>query len=170
MTDPLSPERAQARKRWIGFGEAVGLLAVLISGLGLWKSWQENDKPTRIVEQREPIALALRAKAENEGRVLAIAPVEQDHALQSLAIQLTPNGTVQVGSDGELTARDVEQALGKAAEDGDGRHNVSAKVRADYVEAGTTRHSSGDYVLTYRWEGGGLFGGRSLRLVGLSRA
>ena len=31
------------------------------------------------------------------------------------------------------------------------------------------RHSSGDYVLTYRWEGSGLFGGHSLHLVSLSR-
>ena len=27
----------------------------------------------------------------------------------------------------------------------------------------------GTYVLRYKWEGGGLFGGRSLHLIGLAR-
>ena len=43
------------------------------------------------------------------------------------------------------------------------------RIDARYVEAGTDRRANGTYVLRYRWEGGGLFGGRSLRLVGLSR-
>src|SRR5205085_1183196 len=40
---------------------------------------------------------------------------------------------------------------------------------AHYVEMGADRRGGGTYVLRYRWEGGGLFGGRSVRLVGLSR-
>jgi hypothetical protein len=34
---------------------------------------------------------------------------------------------------------------------------------------GTDKSSRGNYVLRYKWEGGGLFGGRSIRLVSLSR-
>jgi hypothetical protein len=44
------------------------------------------------------------------------------------------------------------------------------KVEARYVEDGVDRREGGNYVLRYKWEGGGLFGGRSLRLVGFSRA
>ena len=40
---------------------------------------------------------------------------------------------------------------------------------ASLREAGKDRRASGNYVLRYRWEGGGLFGGRSLRLTGFSR-
>jgi hypothetical protein len=40
---------------------------------------------------------------------------------------------------------------------------------ARYVEAGTDKSASGSYVISYRWESGGLLGGRSLRLEGLSR-
>ena len=36
-------------------------------------------------------------------------------------------------------------------------------------EAGKDRGASGNYTLRYMWKGGGLFGGRSLHLVGLSR-
>jgi len=34
---------------------------------------------------------------------------------------------------------------------------------------GKDRRSSGAYTLRYMWKSGGLFGGRSLHLVGLSR-
>ena len=43
---------------------------------------------------------------------------------------------------------------------------MPVRIAARYVEMGTDRRGGGTYVLRYRWEGGGLFGGRSLRLVG----
>ncbi len=77
--------------------------------------------------------------------------------------------TIEVGSDGELAASDVEAALGKKTDHGKGTLRQPIKIQADYVEAGEMRHASDNYVLAYRWEGGGLFGGHSLRLTGLSR-
>ena len=47
--------------------------------------------------------------------------------------------------------------------------SVPVRIDARYVESGADRQGGGSYVLRYKWEGGGLFGGRSLRLVGLSR-
>jgi hypothetical protein len=46
---------------------------------------------------------------------------------------------------------------------------VPIRIDARYVEMGADRKGGGDYVLRYRWEGGGLFGGHSVRLTGLSR-
>ena len=46
---------------------------------------------------------------------------------------------------------------------------VGARIDARYVEAGEDRRATRNYTLRYRWEGGGLFGGRSLRIAGLSR-
>ena len=159
------------RLRWLTLGELLAVVAVVISALGLWKSWHSDDQPTTIVEQRRPIALTLRGKAENDGRSLAISPVEQSHALQSLTITLPGTAApLNIGSDGELSANDLEDALGKAADRGKGTHRVRARIQADYVEAGVVRHATGNYTLAYRWEGGRLFGGRSLRLVSLSRA
>jgi hypothetical protein len=34
---------------------------------------------------------------------------------------------------------------------------------------GKDKTAAGTYRISYRWEGGGLFGGRSLHLVSLSR-
>ena len=51
------------RLRWITFGELIALAALAISAAGLWISWKhsgDDDKPTRVVEQRQAIPLALR--------------------------------------------------------------------------------------------------------------
>jgi hypothetical protein len=78
---------------------------------------------------------------------------------------------IQVGSDGELAASDVEPSLkGHEKESKDRTQTIRVRLEARYVESGTTRRAGGAYVLRYRWQGGGLFGGRSLRLVGLSPA
>jgi hypothetical protein len=164
-----TPEQRRRRLRWLTFGELLAVAAVAISALGLWKTWEKDERPTTIVEQRRPIALTLRGKVDSDGRSLEIAPVEPGHALQSLVIQLPNKSTVDVGSDGQVAANDVEDALGKDADRDKGTHRLSVRIRAKYVEAGETREASGNYALAYRWEGGGLFSGRSLRLTGLSR-
>jgi hypothetical protein len=165
-------ESQRQRRRWITFGELIALAALIVSALGLWINWKSSgeDKPTRIVEQRQSIPLTLRAKREDDGSSLAISPVEPTHALESLTVTLPGASPIQVGSDGELAASDVESALkGHDQEPKDRTRSVQAKIDAHYVEAGKERRSSGTYTLRYMWKGGGLFGGRSLHLVGLSR-
>jgi hypothetical protein len=170
MTETSETEaKKRSRLRWVTLGEAIAIAALILSGLGLWHEWNKrDDAPKVVVEKPTAIPLALRGRATNDGRALAIAPIEDSHALQSLTI--TAGGSkIEIGSDGELRAKAVEDALGKTAEDGDGTHRVRVRVEARYVEAGADKSVTGSYALTYRWEGGGLFGGRSLRLVGMSR-
>jgi hypothetical protein len=165
-----TPEQRRRRLRWLTLGELLAVAAVAISALGLWKTWNTDDRPTTIVEQRRPIALTLRGKVQNDGRSLEISPVEPSHALQSLVVTIPgAKSPMTLGSDGELAADDLEGALGKAADRGKGNHRQRVRIAAEYVETGTARKASGNYVVTYRWEGGGLFGGRSLRLVSLGR-
>ena len=172
MSDHPTPEEAKrTRRSWIGFGEVIGVLAVAISALGLWKSWDRDEKPTTVVEQRQSVPLTLRGRAADDGRSLQIAPVEDSHALQSLTIVIRgASSPIEVASDGELSAGAVEDALPSDTDRGKGRHWIRARISARYVEAGADKNSEGNYVLSYRWESGGLFGGRSLRLTGLARA
>ena len=164
-----TPEQRRRRLRWLTLGELLAVFAVAISALGLWQGWKSGDKPTTVVEQRRPIALTLRGKAENDGRTLAITPVEPSHALQSLTLKLPAATPINIGSDGELGVSDLEGALGKGTDRDKGTHRLRMRIEVDYVEAGVVRHASGNYTLIYRWEGGGLFGGRSLRLASLAR-
>ncbi len=166
-------ESERARRRWITFGELIALAALIVSGIGVWINWKNSgdDKPTRIVEQRQSIPLTLRAQRADDGQKLEISPVEPSHALESLTITLTGASPIQVGSDGELDASDVESALkGHEDEPKDKTLSIRARIDARYVEAGKDRRSSGTYTLRYMWKGGGLFVGRSLHLVSLSRA
>jgi hypothetical protein len=163
MTDDKS------RRRWISLGEVIAMAALIISALGLWITWNGSQKnePTRIVEQKQSVPLVLRATVERDGRALAIEPVESSHALQSLALTFPGATPIEVGSDGRLEASAVQAAIQDA--DRKGAKKVRVRIAARYVEAGTDRRSTGSYSLSYRWEGGGLFGGKSVRLTGLSR-
>jgi hypothetical protein len=165
----MSTRETRTRRRWITLGETIGLAALIISALGLWISWQstQDDKPTRVVEQKLPIPLTLRGTAERDGRELVLAPVEPGHALVSLTLTVAGSPPIEIASDGRLDGDDVESALKDRDRKGAGK--VPVRIAARYVEMGAERRGGGSYVLRYRWEGGGLFGGRSLRLTGLSR-
>ncbi|NUQ18758.1 MAG: hypothetical protein HOP95_09975 [Sphingomonas sp.] len=165
-------ESERQRRRWITIGELIALLALIVSAVGVWISWKssETDKTTRIVEQRPPIPLILRGKREDDGTRLLISPVEESHAIESLRLAFAGAAPIVVGSDGELDANDVQSALkGHDDEPKDRTLSVPVHIDAAYVESGKERRASGTYTLRYMWKGGGLFGGRSLHLVGLSR-
>jgi|SRR4029079_2527882 len=162
----------ETRRRWISLGETIAIAALMVSAVGVWIAWQSsnNDRPTRVVEQRSAVPLALRGTADGDGRTLTIMPADPGHALQSLRLTINGASPIDVGSDGRLSASDVEAALkGREKEAKDVTHSVAVRIEARYVESGSDRRGGGAYVLRYKWEGGGLFGGRSLRLVGLAR-
>jgi hypothetical protein len=160
------------RRRLITLGEIIAFAALVVSAIGVWISWKTNDRqgPTRVIEQRQAIPLTLRARAIDDGRTLEISPVESSHALESLTLTIKGANAIQLGSDGDLDANQVGSALGDRDKDSKGTQSVLARIEARYVEAGADKRASANYRLTYRWEGGGLFGGHSLRLVSLSRA
>lgn len=168
----MSESDAQRRRRWINLGELIAIAALIVSALGVWITWKgsQTDKPTRVVEQRQPIPLTLRAKREDDGERLSISPVEAAHALEGLTITIAGAAPISVGSDGELDADDVQAALsGHDKEPKNRTLPVSVRIEARYVEMGRDRRSSGTYTLRYVWKSGGMFSGRSLHLVGLSR-
>jgi hypothetical protein len=162
----------ESRRRWINLGELIALAALIVSAVGVWIAWKSGneDKATRVVEQKSAVPLALRGTADGDGRTLTIMPADPSHALESLKVSIKGASPIEIGSDGRLSASDVETALKDHQKEAkDVTHSVSARMDARYVEAGAERRGGGNYVLRYRWEGGGLFGGRSLHLVSLSR-
>ena len=164
----MSESEPKIRQRWVSLGEIIALAALIISGLGLWLTWKNSseDWPTRVVEQRQSIPLTLRGKVGRDGRKMEIAPVEPSHALQSLTVAIPGAYPIELGSDGML---DADTVAAKIKSKDKGPHSVRVRIDARYVEMGKDRRGGGNYVLRYKWEGGGLFAGRSLRLIGLSR-
>jgi hypothetical protein len=162
----------EPRRRWVSLGELIALAALIVSAVGVWIAWKSSseDKTTRVVEQRQSIPLTLRGRREDGGARLEISPVESSHALQSLTVTLPNASPISVGSDGELQASDVQSALtGHDKDPRDRTLSVRVRIDARYVEMGKDRRASASYTLRYLWKGGGLFGGRSLHLVSLSR-
>ena len=168
----MSEKSDRERRRLITLGEIIAFAALVVSAIGVWISWKTNDRqgPTRVIEQRQAIPLTLRASAIDDGRTLEISPVESSHALESLTLTIKGASPIQLGSDGDLGASQIESALGDRDKDAKGTQSAQVRIEARYVEAGADKRSVGNYRLTYRWEGGGLFGGHSLRLVSLNRA
>jgi hypothetical protein len=168
----MSDSESATRRRWITFGEIIAVLALIVSAAGVWIAWKSSnqDKPTHVVEQRSAVPLALRGVADGDGRTLTIMPADPAHALEGLTVAIKGASPIEVGSDGRLSASDVEAALkGREKEAKDVAHSVPVRIDAHYVEMGKDRRGGGNYVLRYKWEGGGLFGGRSLHLIALSR-
>jgi hypothetical protein len=164
---------AQARRRWINLGELIALAALVVSALGVWIAWKSStqEKTTRILEQHHPVPLSLRGTVDGDGRTLTLVPADPSHALESATLTIKGATPIDVGSDGRLSASDVESALkGSEKQDKDVAYSVPVRIAARYVENGSDRRGGGTYVLRYKWEGGGLFGGRSIHLRGLSKA
>jgi len=170
----MKETESERRRRLINLGELIAIAALIVSALGVWVSWKsaskDDSKAPQVAQQRQPVPLVLRAKRQDDGRQLEITPVEEGQALQSLRVTIVGAPPIEVGSDGDLNASDVESAL-KAGEDEpkEQRLSVPARIETRYVEAGKDRKAAGTYTLRYMWKGGGLFGSRSLQLVSLSR-
>jgi hypothetical protein len=169
MTDSPSNSSAATRRRWITFGETIGVLAVVISALGLWNSWrsEEAEKPAPQIETKATIPIAFRGRVESEGKTMTIAPVEPGHSLESLTLSVAGRSAVSIGSDGGLAASEIEPLVGDAGKDRK-PGSLSVRLEARYIEAGTLRRGGGRYRISYRWDEGGLFGGDRLRLTGLN--
>ena len=170
-SEPTPAER-KARRRMLSLGESIAIGALILSALGLWNGWRGHDdgkpRPTTVVEQKTAVPLALRGRIEDGGKAITISPVDPDHALDSLTLTIAAKSPIDLGSDGRLTASTLEPALETSAKDKQ-IATVPIRIAARYIEAGNDRRGVGTYRLSYRWGGGGLFGGRSLRLVGFSR-
>jgi len=168
----MSESESERRRRWITFGELIALAALIVSGVGVWISWKSssNDKTTKVVEQHQPVPLILRGIPDSDGSTMIIAPVNRDHALESMTVTIKGASPIDLSSDGRLSASDVQAALKDRPKEEKGRtYSLPVRIDAHYVELGTERRGGGAYVLRYKWEGGGLFGGRSLHLTGLSK-
>lgn len=173
MTEKPPTEEQRIRRRWINLGEIVAVGGLIISGLALWNSWRGGrDEPAPAIVEKAPesIPLALRGQVRDEGRALALAPIESGHALEGLTIAARPPaaGSASFGSEPLLSASLVESWLPDDVKR-EGVGTLPLQIEARYIEQGEDRVARQQYGLSYGWVDGGLFSGRSLRITGLRR-
>jgi hypothetical protein len=168
MSDPIETPAQANRRRLINLGEVIALAALIISGLGLWNSWSNREaKPAVVVEKPRSIPLALRGKVGDDGKTLAISPTEAGHALESLTLTAAGKPPIELGSEPELAASSLQALIPAGRKEGTG--TLKIEIDARFIEAGTPRRAKGQYQINYRWVGGGLFAGKTVRLTGFSR-
>jgi len=182
MKQEQAAEAAAIRRRWINLGEVLAVVAVVISGLTLWNSYQErsNSETDRVkTEQKAQIqssTLVLRATPEKEGHRLNLAAMASDQAIQSQTISfpgalgLSP---VETAGDPRIESGWFDSALHKARKEagldekstGDAR--LPILVTSQFLSNGEMKTDSAIYDLGYRISSGFL-SGTDVRMRGLS--
>jgi hypothetical protein len=171
-------EAAAIRRRWITLGEAVAVIAVIISAATLWNSYQERKSAeaeraaAAQKETRAETALVLRARAVDDGKRLTLEAVDPEQVIQSQRVIFPSKlgvGAIETAGDARIEARWIADALkkGGAEKSKAGDMRVPVAIVSRFTTKGAVRTDAALYQLTYVREGH-LLGGSSIRLRGLS--
>lgn len=183
MSTPETPEEkkeaAAIRRRWITLGEILAVLAVAISALTLWNSYNDRsaEKIERAAEkeQEKAVSRTLLLTAKSDGKSLSLAPHDPAQAIQGQTVRFPT--ALGVGAVETLVEPRIEAAWVKAAvkkmrgdEAGEGRGDarLPVAVTTRFVSGGETLTDTALYDVGYRKEDGGLLGGTEVELRGLS--
>jgi hypothetical protein len=176
-------EKARVRRRWLTLGEIVAIAAVVISGLTLWNSWSERkeEQAARAAHQRDVesrgVALLLRAKADGDGRTLALSPLAENQAIQSQTVRFPTSLKVtaaETSGDARIERGWFDEALVDArnaakVKDTPGDARLPVLIETRFLIDGTTAHvDRAIYEVGYRTSSS-LLGGTTVKLRGLSR-
>ena len=176
-------EAAAVRRRWITLAEVLGVIAVLISGLTLWNSWQQRsgDEADKAAARTEAAAeaqvLLLRASPDRDGRTLSLTSAGTGQVIQNQNILFPgPLGVAAIDTliEPRIEAGWFEQALLRARQAGGpdesrGDERIPVAITTLFFSGGAMHRDSAIYDIGYRVEGGGLFGGHKVRMRGISR-
>jgi hypothetical protein len=171
-------EAAAIRRRWITLGEAVAVIAVLISGATLWNSYAErksSEADRAAAAQKEgkvEAALVLRAHPVDDGKKLTLEPVDSEQVIQSQRVILPAKlgvAPVETAGDARIEARWLSDALKKVETEQNraGDLRVPIAIVSRFTSKGDVQSDGALYQLAYVREGH-LLGGSSIRLRGLS--
>ncbi len=181
MSDQESPaqvaEAAAIRRRWITLGEILAVVAVVISGLTFWNSYQERSsaEEERLAEKKEKSAKAqtLMLKAGGGRSSLDLVALDPLQAIQSQTIRFPSALGLSVIEtvDPRLEAEWIEAAAKKArkagaASKGSGDSRLPIAITTRFVSGGETYSDAAIYDVGYRLDSGLL--DTDAHLLGLS--
>jgi len=176
---PAGQAKRRARLRWITLGETVGIAAVIISGLGLWNSYQDRqqahqEKAAEAARATSPAPFYL--KASGDGDTLRLTPVAADQYIQGQTLRFPPSfhlATVTTTSDARIEAGWFSDALKadrrtrQLPEETQGDERVPVMIETDYLADGQPMKARAFYNIGYALNGHFLRG-TTVNLQGLS--
>ena len=174
-------EAAAIRRRWITLGEVLAVIAVVISGLTLWNSWNErSDSQTakRIEERRASVRAATLVLTATEAgeRTLTLKPTSAEQSVQSQTVAFpTALGAASAETTGEprIEAAWFEARLQKTREaaglpdDSRGDERLPVVITTRFLVNGEAHEDVALYDIGYTVSGRWL-SGHSVKLRGLS--
>lgn len=180
MSEPETPqaraaEAAAIRRRWITLGEVLAVVAVVISGLTFWNSYQErsSSEAERAAEKqaKSEKAQTLILSAELDGRHLSLAARDPEQAIQgqTLAFPSALGAKAIDTVDPRIEAGWIERAVNKipkSAKGGSGDARLPVAITTRFVSGGETYADTAIYDVGYRIDEGLL--DNDVELLGLS--
>lgn len=148
---------AKQRRRWISIGETVGILALILSAIGLYESHQERVE-NRAAASSKPAAkvapLVLTASADAEGAVLRLATPDSGRVIQTQSIvfpkalgldlvDTVGNPRIEAG----WFAGELREALGDDRKAG----RLPIGIITRYTDAGIDREDVAIYDVGHGW-------------------
>ncbi len=184
MSEDTPPEtaaekaEAQAiRRRWITVGELVAVAGVLIAALSLWLGWSDKREDAAKAETEKAVAakrastVTMIGKSEDHGKRVVLADPNQP-ALASIDVTFpralglgAETAVVQPRVDADWIKRPVLKLTDGGPDAVRGR--VPVLIAATIAEGDRPTVDRAIYDVVFATEGGGLLGGRSLKLEGV---
>jgi len=176
-------EAARIRRRWLTLGEILAVVAVVISALTFWNSYSErrNSEAERAAasaaSDRSAATILFRATIADDGRALALAPIG-DKTVERQSFAFPPAlgiAEAETMADGRIEARWFADAVKKARkaagrdDESKGIERLPVLVTTRFAVGSALHSDSAIYEIGYVIQGGGLLGGDSVRLRGLTR-
>ena len=167
-------EAAATRRRWINLGEFVAVAGLLIAAVSLWMTWHdrqadEADKQADRKAEASERSLYV-VKTSMRGNDVVIQPDDR-HALGDISVTFPAALGVAAQTSPTQTIPEswFKSALLKATDGGadsqEGKLPVLLTV--NYMDGDQQRSMTGIYDIVWQTKGGGLIGGRSLKVVGM---
>ncbi len=183
MSEETSGDRARrkSRLRWITLGEAVAVAAVVISGLGLWNSYEDRrdaraDKAAEAQSTTAHAPFYLKAIASTDGSTLTLSPVDANDVIQGQTLRFPPifklapvttTSDARIDADWFADALKADRKTRLLPDDTQGDERAPVMIETEYLSNGKTLSARAYYDIGYALEGRFLRGS-SIKLRGLS--
>lgn len=164
-------EAAATRRRWINLGEFVAVAGLIIAAVGLWLTYhdRQTDEADKRAEANARARYEVKAVVADNNDLLIVRDDRHDLGDIKVVFPTALGVSPQTSSGQTIAERWFKNALLKATDGGadvqEGKLPVLLTV--NYMDDDKPRSTTGVYDIVWRTKGGGLIGGRSLKVIGM---
>jgi hypothetical protein len=167
-------EAAATRRRWINLGEFVAVVGLIIAGVSLWLTYADRKADEADKQAEKSAAANDRARYEVKSSLRGndvVIESDDRHTLGDIAVTFPTALSVSPQTSPAQTISEswFKGALLKATDGGadDQTGKLPILLTVNYLDGDAQRTTTGVFDIVWETKGGGLLGGRSLKVVGM---